>query len=216
MKQSDTNPEYEARKRMVETQIRNRGVTSARVLEALTSVPRDRFLPRHIRDQAYADGAVPIGKGQTCSQPYIVAYMTEWAEIRTSDTVLEIGTGSGYQTAVLAELAREVYTIERIESLSSHAREILETLGYRNIHFFTGDGYDGVPDHAPYDAILVTAAAAVVPPPLFDQLADGGRLVCPVGDHHQRIVRVKKQYGKIFQENGIDVRFVPFVTDRQP
>lgn len=201
-----------ARQEMVETQIRQRGVRDPRVLEAMLKVPRHLFVPEAYRDQAYMDGPLPIGKGQTISQPYIVALMTELLELDGDEKVLEIGTGSGYQAAILAELAREVYTIEIIPELSKRAETILRGLGYKNIHFRIGDGYKGWPEEAPFDAIIVTAAPPEVPQALVDQLSDdGGRMVVPVGTWDQDLLLIIKEGGKITRKNIAPVRFVPMV-----
>lgn len=181
------------RNRMVDTQIEARGVTSPRVLAAMRRVPRHRFVPQGLWDQAYNDYPLPIGEDQTISQPYIVALMTEALQLKEGDRVLEIGTGSGYQAAVLAELASAVYTIDRLGSLTEKAQKALAELGYHNLHVRVGDGTLGWPEEAPFDAILVTAGAPQVPRPLVEQLALGGRLVIPVGDRFsQTLTRVRK------------------------
>ncbi|RJR41715.1 MAG: protein-L-isoaspartate(D-aspartate) O-methyltransferase [Deltaproteobacteria bacterium] len=189
-----TEDEFTAiRKRMVDTQIEARGVTSPRVLAAMRRVPRHRFVPQGLWDQAYNDYPLPIGEDQTISQPYIVALMTEALELKEGDRVLEIGTGSGYQAAVLAELASAVYSIDRLGSLTEKAQKVLAELGYNNLHVRVGDGTLGWPEEAPFDAILVTAGAPQVPRPLVEQLALGGRLVIPVGDRFsQTLTRVRK------------------------
>jgi protein-L-isoaspartate(D-aspartate) O-methyltransferase len=189
-----TEDEFTAiRNRMVDTQIEARGVTSPRVLAAMRRVPRHRFVPQGLWDQAYNDYPLPIGEDQTISQPYIVALMTEALELKEGDRVLEIGTGSGYQAAVLAELASAVYTIDRLGSLTEKAQKVLAALGYHNLHVRVGDGTLGWPEEAPFDAILVTAGAPQVPRPLVEQLALGGRLVIPVGDRFsQTLTRVRK------------------------
>jgi protein-L-isoaspartate(D-aspartate) O-methyltransferase len=183
----------EARRLMVETQIRARGVTDARVLAAMAKVPRHLFIPQHLWDQAYGDYPLPIGEDQTISQPYIVALMTEALELTAADRVLELGTGSGYQAAILAELAREVYTIERLAGLTAKAQEVITALGYTNVQLRVGDGTLGWQEGAPFDAILVTAGSPQVPAPLVDQLAMDGRLVIPVGDRFsQTLTRVRR------------------------
>ena len=183
----------EARRVMVETQIRARGVTDPRVLAAMGKVPRHLFIPRHLWDQAYSDYPLPIGEDQTISQPYIVALMTEALELAGPEKVLELGTGSGYQAAILAELAREVYTIERLAALTREAQQVITALGYTNVHLRVGDGTLGWPDATPFDAILVTAGSPQVPAPLVEQLAMGGRLVIPVGDRYsQTLTRVRR------------------------
>ena len=177
---------------MVAEQIEARGIRNPLVLDAMRLVPRHRFVPPELRDQAYRDSPLPIGHRQTISQPYIVALMTELIVPKRSMKVLEIGTGSGYQAAILAECVREVYTIEILPELGRQAAELLEELGYENIHARIGDGYDGWPEQAPFDAILVTAAPATIPQPLLDQLAVGGRLVIPVGEFHQDLLVVRR------------------------
>ncbi len=201
------------RTRMVEQQIMRRGITNRRVLEAMTRVPRHEFLPGNTAEDAYEDGAVAIGHGQTCSQPYVVAYMSSWCDPHPGERVLELGTGSGYQAAVLAEICGEVITIERVEALAESARKRLDRLGYENVTVLCRDGYGGYPEAAPYDIILLTAAAPKIPPPLFRQLSDNGRLIAPVGPGPQRVTRYTKQFGSIHRENGLDVRFVPFVSE---
>jgi protein-L-isoaspartate(D-aspartate) O-methyltransferase len=201
---------------MVETQIRARGVRDPRVLRAMRSVPRHEFVPASVRPYAYADEPQPIGQQQTISQPFIVAYMTEAAEIERGDRVLEIGTGSGYQAAVLAELAREVYTMEIIPELAEQARATLERLGYRNVRVRTGNGYLGWPEHAPYDAILVTAAPEEVPQPLVDQLAVGGRMVVPVGAEQQAMMIIERTARGVVERRTIPVRFVPMTGKPRP
>src|SRR5262245_59410672 len=170
-----------ARHRMVEEQIKARGIKDEGVLAAMLKVPRERFVPSGVAPLAYADRPLPIGYGQTISQPYIVAFMTEALQVMSNKKVLEIGTGSGYQAAVLGELAREVYTIEIVPQLADRARDTLAAVGYRNVHGRTGDGYLGWPEQAPFDAIMVTAAPDHVPQPLLDQLGAGGRIILPLG-----------------------------------
>lgn len=167
---------------MVEEQLVRRGILDARVLEAMRKVPREKFVEEAVEDRAYGDYPLPIGEGQTISQPYMVALMTSLLELTGAEKVLEIGTGSGYQTAVLAELARRVCSVERIPSLAARARTTLEGLGYTNVWVRIANGTFGWPDEAPFERILITAAAPAVPPPLFDQLTDGGRMVLPIGD----------------------------------
>jgi len=194
---------------MVDDQIEARGIRDPRVLAAMRKVPRERFVPPDVVPLAYADQPLPIGHGQTISQPYIVAYMSEALRVTSQSQVLEIGTGSGYQAAILGELAREVYTIELIPELAARARETLASLGYTNVHVRTGDGYLGWPDQAPFDAIMVTAAPDHVPQPLVDQLAVGGRLVIPVGDVDQEIRILTRTAAGIQESRTIPVRFVP-------
>jgi len=207
---------YQAqREAMVEYQIKDRGVKDPRVLEVMRKVPRHRFVRDEDRYQAYGDHPVPIGHGQTISQPYIVALMTELLQPKKDDVVLEIGTGSGYQAAVLAELVKEVYTIEIVEPLGKQARERLEELGYKNVQVMIGDGYKGWPEHAPFDGIMVTAAPETIPQPLVQQLKDGGRLVIPVGEYHQELQVVMKKGDKIEIQPSIAVRFVPMTGEAQ-
>ncbi len=178
---------------MVERQIRRRGVRDPRLLAAMAKVPRHCFVPEPYRAHAYEDHPLPIGRNQTISQPYIVAVMTEALALTGEERILEVGTGSGYQTAILAELGKEVFTVERLAELSEQARKILHSLGYTTIHFAVGDGSRGWPEFAPYDAIVVTAGAPEIPDPLYEQLAEGGRLVIPVGDHaHQELFQIVK------------------------
>jgi protein-L-isoaspartate(D-aspartate) O-methyltransferase len=200
---------------MVNEQIIARGVHDPLVLEAVNKVDRSRFVLPGYELQAFMDGPLPIGEGQTISQPYIVALMTELARIGPDSRVLEIGTGSGYQTAVLAEIARDVYTIEIIDLLAERAKDILCSLGYSNIHFRKGDGYEGWPDAAPFDAILVTAAAIHAPKPLVDQLTIGGRLVIPVGGFYQSLQVITKTPSGIQNESVVPVRFVPMTGQAQ-
>jgi protein-L-isoaspartate(D-aspartate) O-methyltransferase len=201
----------DARARMVADQIRSRGVRDPRVLDALTRVPRDVFVPDGHRDEAFEDHPVPIGYGQTISQPYIVGYMTEALKVESAHRVLEVGTGCGYQTAVLAELAAEVYSIELIDALAERARRTLEALGYVTVHVRAGDGYAGWPEHAPFDRILVAAAAPDVPPALVDQLAGDGILVIPVGVDAQHLRVLQKRGGRIELLSTLPVRFVPMI-----
>ena len=200
---------------MVKSQIVSRGVRDARVLEAMRTVPRERFVRESERRLAFFDGPLSIGCGQTISQPYIVAYMTEMLELKEADRALEVGTGCGYQTAVIAEIAREVYTLEIVERLARTARETLDGLGYTNIFFRTGDGNEGWPEKSPYDAIMVTAAPERVPETLVSQLADGGRMVVPVGGYTQYLIRLTRRGETIERETLIGVRFVP-MTGRVP
>jgi len=197
---------------MVDQQIRARGISDSRVLDALTRVPREHFVSIADRVNAFRDGPLAIGNGQTISQPYIVAYMTELLELNGVERVLEIGTGSGYQTAVLAEIARWVFSVERITRLARQARKRLcEDMDYTNIRFREGDGRSGWPEEAPFDRILATAAPVDIPPAWMDQLGDPGILVAPVGLGHQRIVRILRRDGRDVLEELIDVAFVPCV-----
>ncbi len=203
-----------ARERMVRTQIASRGIKDPRVLAAMLKVPRHLFVEEALKDQAYGDYPLPIGEGQTISQPYIVALMTEALELKGPEKVLEVGTGSGYQAAILAELAKWVYSIERYPSLAQRAKRLLERLGYRNVIIKVGDGTRGWPEVAPFDAIIVTAAGPKIPEPLLEQLAEGGRLVMPVGDEwSQFLIKVTKKNGKFFKENLGAVRFVKLVGE---
>ncbi len=200
------------RRRMVERQIAARGVSDPRVLAAMEKVPRHRFIPSHLWDQAYNDYPLPIGEDQTISQPYIVALMTEMLELKEADRVLEIGSGSGYQAAILAELAAQVYTIDRVASLLARAEEILKALGYANIKTRVGDGTLGWPEEAPFEAIIVTAGAPQVPRPLTEQLALGGRLVIPVGDTwSQTLTCVRKTTEGLKLEYHGGCRFVRLI-----
>jgi protein-L-isoaspartate(D-aspartate) O-methyltransferase len=199
----------EMRLKMVEYQIEGRGVKDERVLEALRNVPRHLFVPENIQDLAYNDEPLPIGSGQTISQPYIVAYMTEILELQKEDRVLEIGTGSGYQAAILAELVDSVFTIEILPGLSKNAAKVLNNLNYENIYFKVGNGFYGWPEKAPFDAIIVTAAPENVPQPLLDQLNVGGRMIIPVGDFFQELYLMRNTGSGIKKEKKLPVRFVP-------
>lgn len=201
---------------MVKRQIAARGVKSKRVLDAMRKVPRERFLPKGQGVLAYDDSPLPIGRGQTISQPYIVAYMVEALALEGGEKVLEIGTGSGYAAAILAEIAAEVYTMERIEGLASMARAVLDELGYDNVHVRHSDGTLGWPEHAPFDGIVVAAAAPEVPEILKEQLKTGGRLVIPVGESrwYQSLVRVTRVTEADFEtEELMAVRFVPLIGE---
>jgi len=201
------------RERMIERQIVARGVKDERVLEALRETPRHEFVPEELREQAYQDRPLPIGFRQTISQPYIVALMSEVLELRGDEVVLEIGTGSGYQAAVLARLAKQVYTIEIVPELGERAKRDLARLGISNVQLRVGDGYQGWPEHAPFDAIIVTAAPGHVPQPLIDQLAVGGRMVLPVGRWSQELILLRRTSEGIEREKLIDVRFVPMTGE---
>ena len=202
----------EHRKQMVDRQIRSRGVSDPDVLGAMSDVPRHLFVPSHLQSQAYRDSPLPIGHGQTISQPYIVAYMTEILQIKPQDKVLEIGTGSGYQAAVLAELTDHVFSMEIIPALAETAASRLKETGYNGVKVRQGDGYHGWPEEGPFDAVMVTAAAEFIPPPLLEQLKEGGRMVIPVGSpfYVQHLMLVEKKQGKVTTRSLMPVRFVPF------
>jgi protein-L-isoaspartate(D-aspartate) O-methyltransferase len=210
----DTMDFQRLRNVMVDTQIISRGVKDPRVIAAMRKVPRHLFMDESSWYKAYDDMALPVGEGQTISQPYMVAVMTELLGLVGEEAVLEIGTGSGYQAAVLAELSREVYTIERIRSLSERARAVIEELGYRNIHTKVGDGTLGWPEASPFDRILITAAAPALPEPLVDQLSEGGILIAPVGDRFsQQLVKVAKRKGTLSKDYHTPCVFVPLVGE---
>jgi protein-L-isoaspartate(D-aspartate) O-methyltransferase len=199
---------------MVETQLIPRGIHDPLVLKAMEKVPREAFVPEDLRESAYGDNPLPIGEGQTISQPYIVALMTQALELKGSENVLEIGTGSGYQAAVLAEIVKELYTVERVAPLSEKAQQILEKLGYENIHSKIFNGTLGWPEHSPYDAIMVTAGAPEIPGSLIEQIGEGGRLVIPVGDRlGQDLLKIRKTRGKTVTEDLGAVRFVNLVGE---
>lgn len=204
------------RERMVKEQIALRGVTDQRVLAAMRKVQRETFVPDPLRDLSYADQALPIGSGQTISQPFIVALMTEQLQLKPTDRVLEIGTGSGYQAAILAELAAQVYTIEIVESLGRKAAEILPRLGYKNVKVKVGDGYQGWPEYAPFDAVIVTCAPEKVPQPLIEQTKEGGRIIVPVGRGlEQKLYLLEKKAGRLAQRAILPVLFVPMTGEAQ-
>ena len=206
----------EARKGMVRDQIAARGVKNPQVLEAIQHVERHKFVPADLRSLAYMDGPLPIGEDQTISQPYIVALMTELLSVKAHDRVLEVGTGSGYQAAILGEMAEEVYTIEIIPSLADRAAKRQRELGYKNVFVRTGDGYLGWPEKAPFDGIMVTAAPDDIPRPLLDQLKVGGRMVIPVGNYPDQILYVIRKTEKgIEKKEVIPVRFVPMTGKAQ-
>lgn len=202
------------RKQMVETQLQARDITDPATLAAMLNVPRHEFVPERVKQYAYEDNALPIGKGQTISQPYIVAFMTQALRLRPRYKVLEIGTGSGYQAAVLAKIVDSVYTMEIVEDLARSAKERLQRLGYQNVMVKRGDGYHGWPAHAPFDAIMVTAGADTIPEALLEQLKIGGRLIIPLGRHttKQLVLAIKKK-GKVVTKNLMAVRFVPFTRE---
>jgi protein-L-isoaspartate(D-aspartate) O-methyltransferase len=213
--QGDDDVFAAARRLMVRTQLAARDIADTSVLQTMAEIPRHEFVPPNLKDMAYQDRPLPIGEGQTISQPYIVAYMTQALDLQAGDRVLEIGTGSGYQAAVLARLVEHVYTIEIIPSLGDSARQLLQRQGHDNVTVRVGDGYVGWPSEAPFDAIMVTAAPDHVPPALVDQLAEGGRLVLPVGDHYQELLRLTKREGEIHTESLLPVRFVPMTGQAQ-
>ena len=198
---------------MVRSQIEARGIKDQRVLEAMRRVPRHAFVSEAMISCAYNDEPLPIGNGQTISQPYIVAYMTEVLALNGGDKVLEVGTGSGYQAAILAEITREVYTIEIVDRLSLQAQKVLDLQGYKNIFFKIGDGSRGWEEHAPYDAIMVTAAPESVPEPLQKQLKVSGRMIIPVGETFQELILVVREKKKFKQKRLLPVRFVPLISD---
>jgi len=212
---SDDSTYTRARLKMVERQIAARGITDELVLLAMRRVERHRFVPMPYTPYAYTDGPLPIGEDQTISQPYIVAIMTELLALEGDEKVLEIGTGSGYQAAILGELAAEVYTIEIVETLGLRAAALLETLGCENVTVRIGDGYVGWEKQAPFDAIILTAAPPQIPQPLLDQLAEGGRLVAPVGEGYQMLQLVEKIDGKLVYHDILPVRFVPMTGEAQ-
>ena len=213
MVSSESPSTYEVlRQQMVTSQLRARGIGDERVLEAMSRVPRHEFAPERFRDQAYEDHPLPIGEGQTISQPYIVAIMLQALKLSPSDKVMEVGTGSGYVTALLAELTGDVMSIERHASLAESARWLLETLGYENVKVVTGDGWRGCPEAAPYNAIVVSAAAPEMPRALVAQLAEGGRMIIPVGGgDSQQLQLMSKQNGQLTVELHEMCRFVPLV-----
>jgi protein-L-isoaspartate(D-aspartate) O-methyltransferase len=208
--------EFAAQRRKLVELLKSQGLTNTTVLDALLKVPRHKFVPASHRSLAYQNRALPIGNEQTISQPFIVGYMTEAAEIAPAERVLEIGTGSGYQAAVLAELAKEVYTIEIIPALADSARNLLREMGYKNVQVKTGNGYLGWPEHAPFDAIIVTAAPDEVPQALVDQLAVGGKMVVPVGSGFQRMVIISRSESGVVERRTIPVAFVPMVGKPTP
>jgi protein-L-isoaspartate(D-aspartate) O-methyltransferase len=203
----------QARRQMVDSQIRARGISDQRVIQAMNKVERHLFVPESYRDLAYTDQPLPIGEDQTISQPYIVAIMTELLHLNGDEKVLEIGTGSGYQAAILAEMANQVYTIEIVEPLATQADKLLKQLGYKNITVKCGDGYIGWEEHAPFDAIIVTCAPPEVPQPLVEQLADGGRMVVPVGTSWQELLLIEKKDSTITETSVLPVRFVPMIGE---
>lgn len=211
---SDADTSYaKARREMIQTQLKPRGIDDERLLKAFEKVERHRFVDKKYLPYAYGDHPLPIGEDQTISQPYIVAVMTQLLELEESDRVLEVGTGSGYQAAILAELAKKVYTIEIIDTLARMARERLKSLGYENIIVRTGDGYQGWPEKAPFDAVIVTCAPPEIPQPLIDQLAEGGRMIIPVGTAWQELILLVKKNGEVTETRVLPVRFVPMTGE---
>jgi protein-L-isoaspartate(D-aspartate) O-methyltransferase len=200
-----------AREGMVKNQLMAGGITDPEVLKAMSDVPRHEFVPATVRPFAYVNGPLPIGHGQTISQPFIVAFMTQALELGRDDRVLEVGTGSGYQAAILGKICKEVYSIEIVPELAQSSEQLLGRLGFGNVHVKAGDGYLGWPEKAPFDAVIVTCAPDHVPEPLVNQLKEGGRLIIPLGEEGtiQRLVLLRKVEGKILKENMLDVRFVP-------
>jgi len=213
-KAEDENKDYaQLRRDMVINQIETRHITDSSVIKAMLKVPRHLFVPDSMKRLAYIDSPLPIGNDQTISQPYIIALMTSLLNLRGNEKVLEIGTGSGYQAAVLAEIVDSVFTIEIIDSLAAHAEKILKQLHYTNVIVKCGDGYLGWKEHIPFDAIIVTCAPSKIPPPLLEQLADNGKMVIPVGTLWQELLLITKINGKIKKEKIAPVRFVPMTGD---
>jgi protein-L-isoaspartate(D-aspartate) O-methyltransferase len=209
---AQSDPYSNVRRRMVESQLRDRGIRDQRVLDAMARIPRHEFVSEEYKSQAYEDHPIPIGKSQTISQPFIVAASLQALSLKRTESVLEVGTGSGYQTALLAALAQMVYSIERHSALAASAEEVLNELGINNVKIIVGDGSYGIPEFSPYDAILVSAAAPEIPGTLFEQLADGGRMVIPVGPpHSQELQLVRKQAGTPVIEVIEGCRFVPLI-----
>jgi protein-L-isoaspartate(D-aspartate) O-methyltransferase len=211
------DPYAQKRQAMVENDIKDRGIKDKRVLEVMEDVPRHLFVDKHLRGRAYADYPLPIGEGQTISQPYVVALMTEALRLKPTDRVLEIGTGSGYQAAVLAEIVKEVYTIEIRKSLADKAEKRLKELGYKNIKVKYADGYFGWEEYAPFDAIMITAAANHIPPPLIKQLKEGGRFILPLGStvYYQMLTLATKKKGELNIEQMGPVAFVPMIGEAE-
>lgn len=203
------------RKRMVEEQIISRGIKDKKLLEAMLEVPRHKFVPEEWQEYSYSDGPLPIGYGQTISQPYIVALMTELLGLSSGDKVLEIGTGSGYQAAILSRIGCSVYTVEIVKELSESAENAIIELGYENVHFRVGDGYEGWEEYSPYDAIVVTASPPEIPQPLLDQLKTGGKMVMPVGKDHQELELITKTESGRDIKDIIPVAFVPMTGKAQ-
>ncbi|MBI2485613.1 MAG: protein-L-isoaspartate(D-aspartate) O-methyltransferase [Deltaproteobacteria bacterium] len=213
--EDDNNIDVEKRWDMIEKQIISRGIQDPKLIKAMIKIPRHKFVPANLREYAYGDNPIPIGMEQTISQPYIVALMTELLKLKEGEKVLEVGTGSGYQAAILAEMGCEVFTIEILEALVEKAKQVLESLGYQKIHYKIGDGYSGWPEHAPYDAIIVTAAPDHIPQPLIEQLKVNGRMVIPVGDQYQELILIKKREKRVEMKTVTPVRFVPMTGEAQ-
>lgn len=213
----EDNRQHRRLRRQLVNGIRDKGITNQRVLEAIFTTPRHWFMPPHLQDKAYLDHAFPIGEGQTISQPYTVAYQTELLQLKPSDSVLEIGTGSAYQAVILALLAAEVFSIERQKKLYNRNQSFAYLRQFTNLHLFYGDGYEGLPEHAPYDKILITAAAPQIPLVLIEQLNEGGQMVLPLGEERlQKMVRVTKEAtGGIKQEVFEDFSFVPMLAGKK-
>jgi protein-L-isoaspartate(D-aspartate) O-methyltransferase len=213
--QENMNDTYDRQRlNMVTRQIEARGIRDRDVLHAMRLVERHRFVPSSYRSSAYGDHPLPIGDGQTISQPYIVALMTESLDLDSEDKVLEVGTGSGYQAAILAEICDSVFSIEIFESLYKRSGELLEELGYTNIYLKHGDGYQGWEEHAPYDGIIVTCAPSHIPQALEEQLSEGGRMIIPTGnEYYQELILIRKKGGKLVREESIPVRFVPMIRE---
>lgn len=213
--EDDNNVYAQKRWEMVETQIISRGIRDSKLIRAMLKIPRHKFVPENLRDIAYGDNPLPVGIEQTISQPYIVALMTELLRLNSGEKVLEVGTGSGYQTAILAEMGCKVYTIEILEPLSEKAQQVLKSLGYEDIHYKIGDGYRGWPQFAPFDAIIVTAAPDHMPQPLIEQLKTNGRMIIPVGAQYQELLLTKKTDKGTDMKTVTPVRFVPMTGEAQ-
>jgi len=207
----EADPFASARREMIERDLKGRDITDAAVLQAMRDVPRERFVGTEMQEMAHADFPLPIGHGQTISQPYVVAFMTQMLEVRPEDKILEIGTGCGYQAAVIARMARQVYTIEIVEPLADEARKLLAELGYKNISVKTGDGFEGWREHAPFDKIILTCAVKEIPKALIEQLQEGGRIIAPIGATGgvQQLVLATKTNGELKHKQVLPVRFVP-------
>jgi protein-L-isoaspartate(D-aspartate) O-methyltransferase len=213
--ESQKDDYYAERIKMVKTQLKSRGIKNRNLLAAMEKVPRHLFVPYNLQPEAYNDNPLQIGEGQTISQPYIVAFMTEVIDPDSTFRVLEVGTGSGYQAAVLAEICDSVFSIEIFESLAKSASKIIEELGYQNIKVEMGDGYKGWPEKAPFDAIIVTCSPTHIPKPLIEQLAEGGKMIIPVGhSYHQELVLLMKEKGTLKKKDVLPVRFVPMIDDK--